>query len=140
VQILAALASNALEVFNVPLPTKSKDALEATRTFSLDLPGHRTDVRTLSLTSDDALLASASNGMWSASWPNATSTELSTRLLENMEHEDHLLYTDFGLWIRYMQRILARRSTCEAQDRLLSPPTLNSPCHRSQLQPKAARS
>lgn len=57
-----ALASNALEVYNVPQPTKSNDAPEATRTYSIDLPGHRTDVRTLSLSSDDQILASASNG------------------------------------------------------------------------------
>jgi len=58
-----ALASNALEVYNVPQPSKSKEpAPEATLIFSVDLPGHRTDVRTLSLTSDDQLLASASNG------------------------------------------------------------------------------
>jgi U3 small nucleolar RNA-associated protein 12 len=58
-----ALASNALEVYTVPPPSKSKDApLEATRVFSVDLPGHRTDVRTLCLSSDDQLLASASNG------------------------------------------------------------------------------
>jgi hypothetical protein len=62
-EIFLALASNALEVFTVPPPTKRKEELpDATRSFSLDLPGHRTDVRTLSLTSDDALLASASNG------------------------------------------------------------------------------
>jgi U3 small nucleolar RNA-associated protein 12 len=61
-QIFLALASNALEVFNVPPPTKSKELPEATRLFSLDLPGHRTDVRTLSLSSDDKMLASASNG------------------------------------------------------------------------------
>ncbi|TFK55785.1 WD40 repeat-like protein [Heliocybe sulcata] len=62
-QLFVALASNALEVYNIPQPTKSKEELpEATRMYSLDLPGHRTDVRTLSLSSDDMLLASASNG------------------------------------------------------------------------------
>ena len=62
-QLFVALSNNALEVYNIPPPTKSKDATpEATRVFSVDLPGHRTDVRTLCLSSDDALLASASNG------------------------------------------------------------------------------
>ncbi|RDB22656.1 putative WD repeat-containing protein C3D6.12 [Hypsizygus marmoreus] len=61
-QMFVALASNALEVFNVPQPTKAKDVLEPTRAFSVDLPGHRTDVRTLCLSSDDQILASASNG------------------------------------------------------------------------------
>ncbi|KAJ7499020.1 WD-repeat-containing protein [Mycena latifolia] len=63
VQLFAALSSNALEVYNVPPPTKSKEVPpEATRLYSVDLPGHRTDVRTLCLSSDDRLLASASNG------------------------------------------------------------------------------
>ena len=62
-QLFTALSNNALEVYNIPPPTKSKDAPpEASRIFSVDLPGHRTDVRTLCLSSDDALLASASNG------------------------------------------------------------------------------
>ena len=62
-QLFTALSNNALEVYNIPPPIKSKDAPpEASRIFSVDLPGHRTDVRTLCLSSDDALLASASNG------------------------------------------------------------------------------
>lgn len=62
-QILLALASNALEVYDFLPPQKSKDqAPEASRSYSLDLPGHRTDVRALCLSSDDQLLASASNG------------------------------------------------------------------------------
>ena len=62
-QIFLALATNALEVYNIPPPTKSKDdPPEASRVLSVDLPGHRSDVRTLSLSSDDALLASASSG------------------------------------------------------------------------------
>lgn len=51
-------------MYNIPKYTKSKEnPPESTRLYSLDLPGHRTDVRTLSLSSDDTLLASASNGM-----------------------------------------------------------------------------
>ena len=61
-QIFLALSSNALEVYNIPAPNKGKDGPvpEASRTLSLDLPGHRTDVRALALSSDDALLASVS--------------------------------------------------------------------------------
>ncbi|KAF7331839.1 WD-REPEATS-REGION domain-containing protein [Mycena kentingensis (nom. inval.)] len=63
IQLFVALSSNALEVYTVPPPTKSKGTPpEATRLYSIDLPGHRTDVRSLSLSSDDRLLASASNG------------------------------------------------------------------------------
>ncbi|KIY46629.1 WD-repeat-containing protein [Fistulina hepatica ATCC 64428] len=63
VQLLVALASNAVEVYIVPPPNKNKDAPpEASRQYSVDLPGHRTDVRSLALSRDDQILASASNG------------------------------------------------------------------------------
>jgi U3 small nucleolar RNA-associated protein 12 len=80
VTIMTALANNAVEVWQLPpQPTKSSkkgkkggvedggdatagEETEATRLHALELPGHRTDVRTLSLSSDDALLASGSNG------------------------------------------------------------------------------
>ncbi|KAI0254369.1 WD-repeat-containing protein [Lactifluus subvellereus] len=69
-QLFFALSNNAIEVYSIPQYTKSKESLpEAARLYSLDLPGHRTDVRTLSLSSDDTLLASASNGslkIWNA--------------------------------------------------------------------------
>ncbi|KAG8728474.1 hypothetical protein FRC12_021726, partial [Ceratobasidium sp. 428] len=61
--IMLALASNALEVYSIPPPTKSKEQPEATRTFSLDLQGHRTDIRAVALSADDQLIASASNGL-----------------------------------------------------------------------------
>ena len=61
-QLCVALACNTLEVYTIPHPTKSADPPEATRLYSVDIPGHRTDVRTLSLSSDDQILASASNG------------------------------------------------------------------------------
>lgn len=63
VQIFTALSTNALEVYNIPPPQKSRDETpEATRVLSVDLPGHRSDVRTLCLSSDDMLVASASHG------------------------------------------------------------------------------
>ncbi|KZO97954.1 WD-repeat-containing protein [Calocera viscosa TUFC12733] len=64
VQLFLSLASNAVEVWTVPSPAKLKAdaATEPTRAYGLDLPGHRTDIRTLALSSDDELLASASNG------------------------------------------------------------------------------
>ncbi|KAG8693426.1 hypothetical protein FRC08_009115 [Ceratobasidium sp. 394] len=61
--IMTSLASNALEVYSIPPPTKSKEQPEAMRTFSLDLQGHRTDIRAVALSSDDQLIASASNGL-----------------------------------------------------------------------------
>ncbi|EAU84697.2 WD-repeat-containing protein [Coprinopsis cinerea okayama7 len=62
-QLFLALNTNTFEVFNIPPPSKSKEEPpEATRTFSVHQPGHRTDVRALCLSSDDRILASASNG------------------------------------------------------------------------------
>ncbi|CAE6448929.1 unnamed protein product [Rhizoctonia solani] len=61
--IMVSLATNALEVYSIPPPVKSKEQPEATRTFTVDLPGHRTDVRAVALSSDDQLIASASNGL-----------------------------------------------------------------------------
>lgn len=63
VQLFMSLSTNALEVYSIPAPNKSKESTpEAARVLSVDLPGHRADVRTLCLSSDDMLLASASNG------------------------------------------------------------------------------
>jgi U3 small nucleolar RNA-associated protein 12 len=61
-QLLTALANNSLEVFSLPKPGPSKISQEPTKVHSLNLQGHRTDVRTLAVSSDDQLLASASNG------------------------------------------------------------------------------
>ncbi|TFK28833.1 WD-repeat-containing protein [Coprinopsis marcescibilis] len=62
-QLFLSLSTNALEVYNIPHPTKSKEEPpEATRVFSVHLPGHRADIRALCLSSDDRLLASAANG------------------------------------------------------------------------------
>lgn len=51
-----------MEVYSIPPPSKSKEVPEATRVHSLDLHGHRTDVRTASMSADEQLLATASNG------------------------------------------------------------------------------
>lgn len=62
-QLFVALSNNALEIYSIPQPVKSSEAPpEATRSHSVHLPGHRADVRSLCLTSDDRLLASAANG------------------------------------------------------------------------------
>ena len=68
--IFLALSTNALEVYSYPPPSKEKGVQpEATRSLSVELPGHRTDVRSLCLSSDDMLLASASNGASRLLWP-----------------------------------------------------------------------
>ncbi|KAH8676711.1 WD40-repeat-containing domain protein [Tricladium varicosporioides] len=67
IQVLAAMVNNQLEVYSIPTKEKSKksksDELpDYTRTLSVELPGHRADIRSLALSSDDRMLASASNG------------------------------------------------------------------------------
>ncbi|KAG9236308.1 hypothetical protein BJ875DRAFT_234218 [Amylocarpus encephaloides] len=67
IQILAATTNNQLEVYSVPTKEKAKKARsdeipDYSRTLSVELPGHRADIRSLSLSSDDRMLASASNG------------------------------------------------------------------------------
>lgn len=67
--MLIATNNNALEVYQVPLKPEKKhsEAPEVRRLYVVDLPGHRSDVRTLSLSSTDELLASGSNGILHAS-------------------------------------------------------------------------
>lgn len=67
IQLLAATTNNQLELYNII--TKPKEKLSKSdeqpdydRPFSVELPGHRTDVRSLALSSDDRMLASACNG------------------------------------------------------------------------------
>ena len=66
-QLLAATTNNQLEVYSVTTmrkekPSNSNEPPDYTRPFSVDMPGHRTDVRSLALSSDDRMLASACNG------------------------------------------------------------------------------
>lgn len=65
-QLLAATTNNQLEAYSVVTASKkkNKDSEEAeyNRTFAVEIPGHRTDIRSVALSSDDRMLASASNG------------------------------------------------------------------------------
>ena len=65
-QLLTATANNQLEIYSIPIKkkeTKSEsEPPEYNLMASVDMPGHRTDVRALALSSDDRMLASASNG------------------------------------------------------------------------------
>ncbi|KAK7408664.1 beta transducin [Neonectria punicea] len=65
--LLVGTTNNQLEYYSLPPKEKSEkskkdDVPDYTRALSVDLPGHRTDIRALSLSSDDKMLASASNG------------------------------------------------------------------------------
>jgi U3 small nucleolar RNA-associated protein 12 len=67
IQLLTATNNNQLEVYSIATKdkakkTKSDEVPDYSRTLSVELPGHRTDVRALTLSLDDRMLASASNG------------------------------------------------------------------------------
>lgn len=67
IQLLAATTNNQLEIYNIMTKGRGKGSKldeppEYTRSFSIELPGHRADVRSLALSSDDRMLASACNG------------------------------------------------------------------------------
>ncbi|CAG8537832.1 10629_t:CDS:10 [Paraglomus brasilianum] len=61
VHVLASLTNNTLEVYSMAIPKKkSKAPKESNRLHTIELPGHRNDVRTLAISSDDGMLCSAS--------------------------------------------------------------------------------
>ncbi|KAM0283627.1 hypothetical protein ACHAQH_002405 [Verticillium albo-atrum] len=66
IQLVVGTTNNQLEYYSIPTKDSSKakkeDTPDYTRSLSVELPGHRTDVRSVSLSSDDKMLASASNG------------------------------------------------------------------------------
>lgn len=67
VELLISTTNNQLELYKLPTKepakrTKSDELPDYTRTFIVDQPGHRADIRALALSSDDRMLASASNG------------------------------------------------------------------------------
>lgn len=66
-QMLIGTNNNQLEVYSIPTKEKSKKSKsdqmpDYSRSLAVDLPGHRADIRALALSSDDKMLASASNG------------------------------------------------------------------------------
>lgn len=77
-QLMLALSNNSIEAYSIPTPsataTKASkladgSSPEPSKTHSIELPGHRSDVRTLCISSDDQLIASAANGtlkIWNA--------------------------------------------------------------------------
>ena len=81
-QLLVAETNNQLELWSIPIKLKEKSLRSAEppeyiRPFSVELPGHRTDVRALALSSDDRMLASAGNGalkIWNVRTQNCIRT------------------------------------------------------------------
>ncbi|KAI1627591.1 Ca2+/calmodulin-dependent protein kinase [Exophiala viscosa] len=64
VQILVATSNNQLELFDITASDSKKtaEAPDYSRTLSVDMPGHRSDIRCVALSSDDRMLATASHG------------------------------------------------------------------------------
>ena len=65
--LVLGTTNNQIEYYSIPSKEKSEkkskeDIPDYTRALSVEMPGHRTDIRALSLSSDDKMLASASNG------------------------------------------------------------------------------
>jgi U3 small nucleolar RNA-associated protein 12 len=79
-QLLVGTSNNLLDVYELPRKSKSSKSEETpdySRTFSVELPGHRNDIRALALSSDDRMLASASSGglkIWNARTQNCLRT------------------------------------------------------------------
>ena len=67
-QLLVTTTNNQLEIYSISAKQneKKKNVSEGPpdylRSFSVDMPGHRTDVRSLALSSDDRMLGSSCNG------------------------------------------------------------------------------
>lgn len=79
-QLLVGCTNNLLELYGVVGRDKLKSKTEVpdyNRTLAVELPGHRTDVRALSISSDDKMLASAANGSLKI-WNIRTSTCIRT--------------------------------------------------------------
>lgn len=113
-----ALSNNALEVYNIPQPAKTKEEPpEAARIYSLDLPGHRTDVRTLCLSADDTLLASASNGtiimFFTQYYQRFFTPDYIHRHAQGLELENDILYPYHRLRSCNMQHIPPWRPPCK---------------------------
>lgn len=76
--ILIATTNNQLELYDVETKEKkSKHQPDYNRMLSVDMPGHRSDIRCLALSSDDRMLASASQGSLKI-WNTRTQTCLRT--------------------------------------------------------------
>ncbi|KAI4122997.1 MAG: hypothetical protein LQ338_005505 [Usnochroma carphineum] len=82
IHLLSANTNNELELYSIPTKppekkSKPEEPPDYSRTFAVDLPGHRTDVRSVALSSDDRMLASSSNGslkVWNVRTQNCIRT------------------------------------------------------------------
>lgn len=78
-QLLVGTNNNLIDVYDVPKKSKSKsdEPPDYSRKYSVELSGHRNDIRSLALSSDDRMLASASSGglkIWNTRTQNCLRT------------------------------------------------------------------
>lgn len=78
-QLLVGTNNNLIDIYEIPQKgkTKSEEAPDYNRTLSVELAGHRNDIRALALSSDDRMLASASSGglkIWNVRTKNCLRT------------------------------------------------------------------
>jgi U3 small nucleolar RNA-associated protein 12 len=78
-QLLVGTNNNLIDIYEIPLKGKPKteEAPDYNRTLSVELAGHRNDIRALALSSDDRMLASASSGglkVWNVRTQNCLRT------------------------------------------------------------------
>jgi U3 small nucleolar RNA-associated protein 12 len=116
IQFVASLINNTIDVYSAPLPAKktaNEDQPEPVRMHSLDLQGHRGDIRSLALSSDDELLASASNSKYHKGDYRPVFYRISfylpnpvKRFIEGLERQDSILHPFFGMWFCIMLCIL----------------------------------
>lgn len=67
IRMMVSTTNNQVELYTISAQekakkSKSEEATDYTRSFAVDLPGHRSDIRALALSSDDRMLATASSG------------------------------------------------------------------------------
>lgn len=64
--LLISLTNNTIECHNIPIPDQIKKTqpndIHSIKNHSIDLLGHKTDIRAMDISSDNKLLATASNG------------------------------------------------------------------------------
>lgn len=78
-QLLVGTNNNLIDVYEIAQKSKTKtdEAPDYSRTLSVELAGHRNDIRALALSSDDRMLASASSGglkIWNVKTQNGLRT------------------------------------------------------------------
>lgn len=83
--LLLALTNNSIEYHDIPLPEQLRKAqvneIHSAKAHSIDLAGHRTDIRAMDVSDDNKLLATASNGELKV-WNIKTLNVLRTFVLE----------------------------------------------------------